>query len=177
MKKLNLSFLTAFSIFPIVLGFEASSHAAIGSTAAGALVGATFSSNPTQFTFGIEGHHKLMPPFGIGASLTYFNAGTTLPGFNVNYSNSFTTITGQALYFFTDNLDGLRAGAQLGLGISSTDIPGASGSTNFIIGPTAGYDYIIAKQLSIGAEGTVYFTTATNGTTLFQALGALKYWF
>lgn len=141
----------------------------------GALVGATFSSNPTQFTFGVEAQHKLIPPIGLGVALTYFNSGTTLSG--TNYSNSFYAVTGQALYHFQGQLDGLHAGVNLGAGISSTSIPGRDGSTDFIIGPMVGYDLPLVSQLTIGGEGTVFFTTQSNGNTIWQILAALKYWF
>jgi hypothetical protein len=183
MKKARTVFWTALTLigvsFPGISGNSIVQAAQVHSTppsSVGALLGASFISSTTQFTLGIEGIHKIMPPWGVGATLTYYNAGTTLPN-NTNYSNRFVTITAQAFYMFAEALEGLRVGAQGGLGIATTDIPGASGSTDFIFGPTAGYDYVVANQFSVGGEGTIYFTTATNGSTLFQVLGAVKYWF
>jgi hypothetical protein len=154
---------------------------ALGSISAGALIGASFVSSTTQFTVGAEGIYEVAPPFGLGLSLTYYSVGTNTPGVTgtpvVSYSSSFTTITAQGWYFLSDYVPGLRAGAQLGLGISTTNFPGASGSTNMVIGPSAGYDYKFIPQFSAGAETTLYFNTASGSSADFQLLAALKYWF
>jgi hypothetical protein len=139
----------------------------------GGLVGATIGNSTSQFTFGAEGQYELAPPFGVGVSLTYYNAGSGISG--VSYSSSFTTLTAQGLYYLTDLLSGLHAGAQVGAGFTSTNIPGATGTTDFIFGPMAGYDHPIAAQLTFGGEGTLYFSTRSGTSPIFQILAAIKY--
>ncbi len=176
--KSTLSSLSISSLSLITLTFFALSlrcQAETSPYSVGGLAGVTIGNSTTQFTFGAEGQYQITPPWSIGAEITYYNAGSGIPG--VSYSSSFTTLTAQGLYDFKDVLEGLHAGAQLGLGFTSTNIPGVSGSTNFIIGPTAEYNYMMGNQISVGGETTLYFNTLSGSSPILQILAAVKYWF
>jgi hypothetical protein len=169
MKLKNSLFVLASLLF--VVAQTPTSRAALVSPNIGGLVGPTFGSSLTFFTFGAEGQAQLMGPWGAGASLTYYTKSIA------GYNQGFLTLTGQGLYFFSDILHGLRAGAQAGLGMTSYDAPGVSGTTSFIFGPTGGYDYKLTPNFSVGGEGTLYFSTQSGSSALFQLLAVLKYWF
>jgi hypothetical protein len=176
MKVNQLLWAALLGVTPFVLGLMTQAHAAIGTNSyAGALLGASFMNSTTNFTVGAEGGYRLDPTWGVGGYLTYLSQGITVAG--TSYNTSFTTLAAQGMYFFADSLDGLRVGLDAGLGFSSTNQPAASGSTGFIIGPMAGYDYILSNQISVGAEGDLLFNTASSSSANLQLFAAVKYWF
>lgn len=169
-KSLVLGFISVFAL----IGISTSSFAfeKTGPISAGVLLGPTFGNSSTIFTFGAEGTYQWMPPWAVGASVTYYSK-----DFGSGFNSSLTTLTAEGLYFFDREFTGFRAGLQLGLGFTGTSIPRVSGSTDFIIGPTAGYDYQVGNQISVGAESTLYFTTQSNTGAFLQLLATARYWF
>ena len=180
MKNFKSLFLAAFCLISVSALVPNTNEAQASDFGAGILLGPTFGNSSTFFTYGVTGNYKIMSPWGVGASLTRYSTSTTI-GTNKTDS-SLTTITAQGTYSLAQYLPGLRAGAQLGLGLTSASatigtLVASASSTSFIIGPMAGYDFNLNERLSVGGEGNLFFSTATGSSAFFQLLGTLKYWF
>ena len=167
--------LVSTSVFFLLAPIKESLALPTQNSSAGIQLGATFTNSTTLLTLGVQGITKMQAPWGLGAKIDYYSQSTTL-GYT-SYNNSFTSVTGQGLYFFSNQLDGLRVGVEAGLGFASTSIPGASGTTTILFGPTVGYDYGVLSQVTVGAESSLLLSTAAGTSTALQLLATVRYWF
>ena len=155
----------------LALGLTTPAMATIGTV--GAFVGPSFVNNNvgTEVLFGVDATYKFMPSINIGARVGYESQ--TPSGFP--YSLGLWLLLAQANYTFDGMIDGLHAGGQAGLGISTNSAPLASSSTNFVFGPSAGYDYPLGMGLSVGLDLSLLFATSNPSATLFNVLGIVNY--
>lgn len=173
--------LLAYTLLTTGLTYGANSPIGVG-----VVGGASFISSNTNFTYGAEATYTILPEWDVGAEITYYSDSVTVPvlgsggtfsGSTSNQTNHFTTITAKGLYNLSTLVaPGLRVGAQAGIGIASTSVPGASGTTSFIFGPTLSYDYGVGEKFTVGGESTIYINTSSGSSVDYQLLASIKYW-
>jgi hypothetical protein len=78
-------------------------------------------------------------------------------------------------------LGGLRGGVRAGAStrdVSSLGNQPSTASTEFSFGPAIGYDiWNLARNFSVGAESSLFFTMGPNQYATLYVLANLKYWF
>lgn len=79
-----------------------------------------------------------------------------------------------AEYRFDQWINGLRAGARLGM--ASVDGGGVSDSA-FSVGPHVGRDYRVAENLSVGVEPILMFDMFDESDTTLYVFGTGRFWF
>lgn len=132
----------------------------------------------TNLVLDAQGNYRLNANWGVGVYFDYDSLGSVLaPGTNTSYGNSYIHLLARGDYYFGGDYAGLRAGIDLGPSFYSTNLPGGSNSTNFTYGAHAGYDFVINSSLSFGPEASLFFSSQTNGPTIFNVLANLKLYF
>ena len=145
---------------------------------AGGNKSASSETNATP-TFGLTLGAKLAPAFGIGFLGSYYGqtSSGSLLGLPTGSSAKTLVLAGQANYF----IGGLHLGGEIGTAISSwsgqiSKVHTGDSTTSMIYGPEAGYDFIIARSVSLGAEGHYLISTAESAVDNIQVFAALKFW-
>lgn len=122
-----------------------------GSLGYGAEIGLAFTNGLTGF-----GYFMGSEPEEAGVKATYSHYGLG------------------AEYRFDQWINGLRAGARLGM--ASVDVGGASDSA-FSFGPHIGWDYRVAPNLSVGVEPVIMFDMFDDSDTTLYVFGTGRFWF
>lgn len=158
-------------------GTQRPGHSGVGGDYVGLLLGPAIISDNigTKFAIGADVNIMMTDQIGAGLYVTYNGMGD-----NAAASSNLWNILAEGNYFLTE-VPGLRVGAKLGVGISSVSpkLAGVNSTsdTDPVIGFHAGYDYVVANQISVGPEVNFLFVTSNPGVTILNILGAVKYWF
>lgn len=130
-------------------------------------------------TFGLTLGAKLAPSFGLGFLGSYYGQSSSgsLLGLPSGTSMSTLILAGQANYF----MGGLHLGGEIGAALSSwsghiSRLYASDNVAAMIYGPEIGYDFLIGKSLSLGAEGHYLISTAASSVNNIQLFAALKFW-
>jgi hypothetical protein len=123
----------------------------------------------THLDMGVTGHVQLLPEMNVGFYYQYY--------WN-NYSNVGTThnhtIAGEMNYLFSGPFDGVYAGGKAGLQLTGNSAPMTQSGTDFVFGPTVGYDYPLGSGLSFGGQFNLLFVTSSPVVTDANILAVLK---
>lgn len=156
----------------------------------GALPGVGYVSNGGggNFSIGLTGGLRVTELLGAGIYFdhTSFGVGSnvSVPAGTTTDNGSNTTLAAEGNFFFRDRLEGLYLGGKVGM-MNSTPaqilLPGqiASERTSanaLVLGPHAGYDFMVSPKVTLGAHANVLFTTRSGGSTNTNLLAALKWW-
>lgn len=140
-------------------------------------VGVVSNGGGIELQVGAQGGYKLDPNWGAGLILQYNSLGSSLnPGSGNSVSASQTMLAADGDYYFSDVLDGLRAGLRLGFAWGSTNETGASSNTNFTYGALVSYDYPLGASFTLGGEANFMIVSTTNNFNILNLFAALKYW-
>jgi len=159
----------------------------------GGLVGVGILGGSSAFSFGALADYRFKPDLALGIFVSY----GTLGGAGVsNPTYSLLTLAPELNYYFDKNLTGFWIGAKAGVSFSIVNLSpaqaaaaqaaaAASGSTTqvsgtslgLVFGASAGYDYPVEKNITVGGQGDfLVFPTAFSSTEI-NFLANLKYWF
>lgn len=170
MKKITL--LTAFAMSLIS---SASYAANSGTLSIAGLAGfgsaSTTGSTNSGFSWGGNLRYSLDPNWSVGAEFNTLSSSTsiTILGVTTTVTSNSSLLLGNVHYNFSGDLAALYLGVNAGITLT--------GTTNFAVGPTAGYDFNLGSGFSIGPKVSLTFVTGTATTTMFQGFGQVKYSF
>ena len=183
----NLKQVFVKSLLPVValMSFAHTAHAAVSDEPRGYIGALAGGNRPTEKnaditpTIGVTLGAKLAPSFGIGLLTTYYwqKSEGTLFGLPAGTSTSTLVVAGQGSYF----ISGLHLGGEIGAAISTwsghfSTLEASESKTAMVVGPVIGYDLMVMRSLSIGAEAHYLFTTADNGFDNVQVFAVVKLW-
>lgn len=141
----------------------------------------------TRFTMGGGGGYLALENLGVGAFYSYSSKSISqsLGGISVATTNRIHLFGAEARYFLMTLNEGFNFGLKTGLAaqkgeatvtVGSTTVAAGASSTDFLIGPTAGYDHPLLPRLSVGAQVDALYITSSNFLML-QMLGTIRYFF
>ncbi len=148
----------------------------------GGLLGGNFpveSNSTLRPAAGVTVGANLVDHFGFGLLATYFGQKTTgkFLGLPTGTSTGTLFIAGQAHYVFNGFHLGGEVGPAFSFWSSNVSTMQASSSKSFVLfGPEAGYDFVIAKHFSVGAELHYLISSEKSAAQNLQAFAAFKLW-
>jgi hypothetical protein len=175
LRALNAAILTAgLMAAPIVTNAQIEKPNASGYV--GVLLGYADPTNMDgRFGYGVD--FGLMFPNAVTGVLFAYSSSAETDGTDVVITQYGLGADYSLANWFDGFLGSLKGGIKLGMSTLDVDAPGADDGSEFFVGPSLGFDRLIADGFSIGAQSDLLFVTADPGySTLYLWLTG-KYWF
>jgi opacity protein-like surface antigen len=135
--------------------------------------------NNTDFSglaYGLNLSYDLMPEFTLGYNMTTFAESNKVGTLDVTSRNWNYVITGDYNLLM---VPGLHVGGRLGMNSISSSVSGSSvaSDSDFTIGFGAGYDYPVATNITLGAEGNYNIVLNSPSYSVIQFYVPVKFHF
>lgn len=134
------------------------------------------SSDFSGLAYGVNFGYKLLPEITLGFNINTFAESNKVSTIDVTSRSWNYVITGDYNLLM---VPGLHVGGRLGMNALSASVSGASAASDsdFTIGFGAGYDYPVATNITLGAEGNYNIVLNDPSYSVIQFYVPVKFHF